>query len=55
VIAAVTGLPLAVTDPDLMRERLRHRGQRAGLPFLPIILWLWSVNLRSGLAVELGR
>jgi protein-S-isoprenylcysteine O-methyltransferase Ste14 len=46
VMAAGSALALAITDPDLTRERLRPGGQRVGLRFLPIILWLfvhWTI------------
>lgn len=39
-LAAGSALALAVTDPDLTLERIRPGGQRVGLRFLPIILWL---------------
>jgi hypothetical protein len=36
MIAAVSGLSLAILDPDLVRERMRPGGQRVGLRFLPL-------------------
>jgi protein-S-isoprenylcysteine O-methyltransferase Ste14 len=49
VLAAGSGLALAVTDPDLTLERMRPGGQRVGLRFLPIILWLVAHWALAGL------
>jgi protein-S-isoprenylcysteine O-methyltransferase Ste14 len=49
VLGAGSVLALAVTDPDLTLERMRPGGQRVGLRFLPIILWLVAHWALAGL------
>jgi protein-S-isoprenylcysteine O-methyltransferase Ste14 len=49
VIAAVSGLSLAVVDPDLMGERMRPGGQHVELRFLPIVLLLFAHWALAGL------
>jgi len=46
VVGAVSGLALAILDPDLMQERMRPGGRRVGLRFLPIVIVMflhWAV------------
>jgi hypothetical protein len=41
IVAVVSGLALAVLDPDLMQERMRPGGRHLGLRFLPIVILMF--------------
>jgi hypothetical protein len=50
IVAVVLALSLTILDADLMQERMRPGGRRVGWHFLPLIVLIFVVVDRTGLA-----